>query len=270
MELKKFIATTISEYLNEQQNTQTIENFEDDELILYHGSPYYFDKFTTTKMGSGIGQQNSGWGLYLTTNKDSAKRYGKYIYIVSISKSIELKFIEIHKPIDKKLFIKIFNSITNTNIDIDILDTYIDHKKLEKTLFDILLKIDGNLAYLTLAEMIDINNKDKWFYVGNYTANNDKLKHILDKYMYYKKTSFNDFGFNIGFQLYDIFGENGGGVFYNNLSSFLGSSKKASLFLLNNGIYGLKKSINNIRVDYVIFDKNILKIKQSENNKTYY
>lgn len=270
MEVRKFIATTIREYLNEQQNTQTIENFGDDELILYHGSSYYFDKFKTFKIGSGIGEQDSGWGLYLTTNKDTAKIFGKYIYSVSILKSIEMKIMEEDKPIDKKIFIKFFNSITNINIDIDTLDIYLDYKKLEKTIFDILLKIDGDLEYVNLKDMIDINNKDKWFYVGNYTANNDKLKHILDEYMYYKKTNFNDFGFNIGFENHDIFGNNGWAVFYNNLSSFLGSPKKASLFLLNNGIYGLKKRVTNIRFDYVIFDESILKIKQIENNKNYY
>lgn len=42
----------------------------------YHGSPFAFDRFTTDKMGTGEGSQAFGWGLYFTDMKGLAEYYG--------------------------------------------------------------------------------------------------------------------------------------------------------------------------------------------------
>jgi hypothetical protein len=72
MELRKFIQTTIREYLNEQQS---IKN----KVIAYHGTPHgNFDKFTMKKRGSGAdltGVGDYGKGFYFSPNKEYALSY---------------------------------------------------------------------------------------------------------------------------------------------------------------------------------------------------
>ena len=57
------------------------------QVSAYHGSPYFFDKFTTSKMGTGEGAQAFGWGLYFTDLKEVAEHYRAYL---SKDKSFEL------------------------------------------------------------------------------------------------------------------------------------------------------------------------------------
>jgi hypothetical protein len=86
-DLKKFIATTIHEYLNEQQEIKNNLNnnfkkwFGDSKvvdeqgrpMIVYHGTDNKFDMFKISKYGA------NGPGIYLTTYKDIAKNHGKYL-----------------------------------------------------------------------------------------------------------------------------------------------------------------------------------------------
>jgi hypothetical protein len=157
---------------------------------VFHGSSYYFDKFNTDKIGSGIGQQQDGWGIYLTDDKESSKNYGNYIYETTLFKGKNLDeytFIDINKPVKKDLVEKIIEPF----------------KKL---------------------------------------------------------------GFNVSEILeFDYMGL----LFYKTLSRKLGGDKKASLFLLNNGIDGIKRSFENsegviYRTDYVIFDENAITIENKE------
>lgn len=61
----------------------TLESFEHGEghrdraLTLYHGSPYVFDKFDLSKFGTGDGRSKYGFGLYMTSSKDTAVQYAK-------------------------------------------------------------------------------------------------------------------------------------------------------------------------------------------------
>lgn len=41
----------------------------------YHGAPHEFDKFSTSKIGTGEGNQAFGWGLYFSTLKNIAQYY---------------------------------------------------------------------------------------------------------------------------------------------------------------------------------------------------
>ena len=181
---------------------------------IFHGSPYHFDRFLTSKMGSGIGQQDDGWGLYLTTDKESAKNYGKYIYETTLfkgKKPNEYNFLELKKPVPKDLVKKIVEAVYkyyNKEFDINKFNSYYDYVKNES-----LPKVD-----------------------------------------------FNDFEL--------IRFDYGGYLFYKTLSRTLGGDKKASLFLLDNGIDGLKSSLVeygvNYRTDYVIFDENAITIEKTE------
>lgn len=45
------------------------------EQLGYHGSPYQFDRFTLSHIGSGEGAQAHGWGLYFALNRQIAEAY---------------------------------------------------------------------------------------------------------------------------------------------------------------------------------------------------
>ena len=181
---------------------------------IFHGSPYNFDKFNTSKMGSGIGQQEDGWGIYLTDNKEATKNYGKYIYETTLFKNkslAEYNFIDLKKPVNKNIVTKIVKAV---------------YEKYNKD-FDI---IEFNQYY----------------------------DYIKDKSL--PKVDFNDY------ELVEF--DYAGYLFYKTLSRKLGGDKNASLFLLDNGIDGLKRSFENskgvYRTDYVIFDENAITIENKE------
>lgn len=69
MELRKFIATTIREYLN--------ENMINEKIVAFHGSGVEFDNFSDDFIGSGIGNAGFGYGIYLTNTKQNAKDWAK-------------------------------------------------------------------------------------------------------------------------------------------------------------------------------------------------
>ena len=46
-----------------------------DVIRSYHGSPYQFEKFSTNKIGSGVGAQAYGHGLYFSDNPNVARGY---------------------------------------------------------------------------------------------------------------------------------------------------------------------------------------------------
>ena len=76
MELRKFIATTIREYLNE--NVQQ-------KIIAYHGSNVLFDEFDDTKIGSNSDVNANGnlnndkYGFFFTSDFDEAKSSGNVV-----------------------------------------------------------------------------------------------------------------------------------------------------------------------------------------------
>lgn len=66
MELRKFIATTIREYLNENNITKKI--------IAYHGTRYEFDRFELSYPKGAIGNKR---GVYFTTDLQTATEYAE-------------------------------------------------------------------------------------------------------------------------------------------------------------------------------------------------
>ena len=153
------------------------EDFHDKELVLYHGSPYMFDKFTISKMGSGSGQQIDGWGIYLTNSKQSAEIYGKYIYEITLSKDKDLILIDFNKPIEKDIVYKIIKSVYNHyNKDFDtnkfnIYYNYIKDNSSSKIDFDdyelIQFDYSGFLFYRTLSRILGGDKNASLFLLNN-------------------------------------------------------------------------------------------------------
>ncbi len=75
---EKFVRSAAGDLLGGKEIKESAKNdgsarFQVDDI--YHGSPYSFDKFTTSKMGTGEGAQAFGWGLYFTDVKGIAEGY---------------------------------------------------------------------------------------------------------------------------------------------------------------------------------------------------
>ena len=70
-----------------------------DELELYHGTPHEFDEFDLAYLSTGFGQQSHGYGVYLTTSRETAKAYsqGKNIYTVEVPDGKYLNYDRIGK-----------------------------------------------------------------------------------------------------------------------------------------------------------------------------
>lgn len=92
MELRKFIATTIREYLNEQQTFNNVINdenfkkwFKNSEMvkpdgtpiIFYHGTNKNFDVFDKNMINSSTDAGWLGYGFYFYTDINEARQYGK-------------------------------------------------------------------------------------------------------------------------------------------------------------------------------------------------
>jgi hypothetical protein len=61
----------------------------------FHGSPYLFDKFDSTKVGSGVGKNAFGQGTYFSESQDVAKEY-----LAPKANSAVSNFLYKDKPID--------------------------------------------------------------------------------------------------------------------------------------------------------------------------
>jgi hypothetical protein len=78
MELRKFIATTIREYLNEQ-------NYINENVYkVFHGTNDSFDSFDYDKIGTNTEGAWNGVGFYFSDNKAEASLYGNKIMNVEI------------------------------------------------------------------------------------------------------------------------------------------------------------------------------------------
>ena len=180
MELRKFIATTIHEYLNEQQNVENNIEYIMEEIIAYHRSPKKFYKFNMSNISKGRNRQEYGYGLYLS-NIIPNKEYGDYLYTVKLSK---IFLIDGNKPVEGKIVNKIVEALKEYN------------KKYD--------------------EVIEFS--------------------------------------------YDGF------LFYKTLSRILGGDKNTSLFLSNNGVDGLKRSMTKNWNDYILFNDDSITIEEIKYN----
>jgi hypothetical protein len=240
------IVLDINGFLNEQKSVKG--------LTLYHRSHKKFDNFDLSKINSGSRRQENGWGLYFTDNLNSIKEYGDWLYTVTL---FNPNLMELDNPLGKDLIIKIIASVykhKHMDFDPNEFNSYYKHgkkiKELKQSLWDNLKKIDTDLGSVTLDEITDIKNQDAWFYIGNYT-NNEKIKDIFDELTSLPNVKFNDHGLDFSV----------GRTLYSTLSALLGGDKAASLFLLNIGISGIKKSQSKTSNDYIIFDVNSITIE---------
>ena len=267
----------------------------------FHGSPHRFDRFSTEFMGSGEGNQAFGWGLYFTDLKGIAENYAKIgnrelsfeenellqniLYdndndVEKAKNEIQKRASEIDKynnlPADKyavSLNDKIkngFNPSSNLyNVSLHEGKTPEQYSWLEwdKPLNKKAQKLIDESGILNTEETLTDTEKERvferdneWFINGVYGSKYktqeqalSALRNVLNKPI----LTANQF-----------YGEG----LYKKLSSILGGDKQASLFLLENGIDGIKYPAESISrgatsdnargFNYVVFDENAVTIDE--------
>ena len=248
----------------------------------WHGSPYEFDKFTTEKIGTGEGAQAFGWGLYFTDLKGIAENYAKQLSALNSKILIDGKE-QIMIPDHVLYIVK------------DILEA--NGGDIEKTIEAAKDRMEGYSEYLDFAQSKNSYNKfDKA--IKYLEKNKEKVKLIADRNLYKvslhegkapsdytwlewdkkpNKEQVNDLLSKLtqeqldkGFY-YGLAPDATNGTLYKNLAKALGGDKQASIFLLENGIDGVKYPAESISrgatsdtargFNYVVFDENAVSVK---------
>lgn len=243
---------------------------QDEEVTAYHGSPYSFKKFSTQNIGTGEGAQAFGWGLYFTDLEDVAKTYAeklfpikfpKPIYRIALNRVLEdvtnSKFGSGGKRefFDKKKAIEIINQkpfIQEVkDFLLDVIEKY-DLKELKKNLYKVTLhkgKTPSQYTWLEwdkpmsdkALELFQKFNKEQGIKLSEPTEPIDKNDRMT------------------------------AGQMYKWIADKIGQ-KQASLFLLENGIDGIKYPAESIArgatsdtargFNYVVFDENAVSIEK--------
>jgi hypothetical protein len=67
-------------------------------MSLWHGSPHDFDRFLTTKIGTGEGAQVYGWGLYFSSVQDVAQHYRDMLSTKDMSQKDLRAWVDANRP----------------------------------------------------------------------------------------------------------------------------------------------------------------------------
>ena len=144
MELRKFIATTIREYLKEEQNFNVnIPN------TVYHASNEIFDKFDISKITNIRGDLYGG-GFYFTDNYEYAKDFGSILYECNIKLQNPIDLTNSEKV--KQQLLRLLNDINNiTKYD----DNYIRDSIKHKNFTSAFMKLRKYLSFKDLKKYFD-------------------------------------------------------------------------------------------------------------------
>ena len=105
-------------YIKENLNYQTF----------YHGSPYRFEQFDMTKVGSGDGLNKYGYGLYFSDSIDAATYYAKELSVGKHKHTgfnlyeVKLKQANYYISWDDPVPYHVFDNIIDKLIDLDLTD----------------------------------------------------------------------------------------------------------------------------------------------------
>ena len=127
------------------------------EMIAYHGSKMNFDEFNLAYMGTGVGAQEFGEGIYLTFDKEAAYGYGGTIYTVNIPDENKANYIYYDRPIPSDLFSAIIDNIV-VDITRQYPYEYTDEQSIEglkKELYDIMDPSEGRHLMYNIHRYID-------------------------------------------------------------------------------------------------------------------
>jgi hypothetical protein len=249
----------------------------------YHGTGYEFDKFSAKKIGTGEGAQAFGWGLYFTDVKEIANEYAKKI---SFKNTVDNFLKEIgaegatyrvwneiisYMPEESKgewLMEAIDQNYYDTfrEEEVDQLRKFAEYKiknnnklPVSKNVYSVILhqgKTPDQYTWLEWDKQVDEKTINKI---------ESKVPGFKQRFEGSKATGEGFFGGET--PAIPLTGE----TVYKELSKVLGGDKEASMFLLENGVDGVKYPAESISrgttsdtargFNYVVFDENAVTIK---------
>ena len=155
------------------------------EMIAYHGSKMNFDEFNLAYMGTGVGAQEFGEGIYLTFDKEAAYGYGGTVYTVNIPDENKANYIYYDRPIPSDLFSAIIDGII-ADMTRQYPDEYTDEQSvddLKKELYDIMDPSEGRHLMYNIHRYIDdsivIPKILKSAGVTGFIYNNGKVNNVI-------------------------------------------------------------------------------------------
>jgi len=315
-ELGNADGTTTSKSQIESEVKQMEEMFpiSKSQVEVYHGSPHNFDRFSTEFMGKGEGQQMFGWGLYFTDMISIAENYAKTLggkslkifvgdkeYILNSSNVLYVvknNLIENNGDIDKTIqFAREMIKELNKGARLSFFDELLSGKGrtidkyekaisyLEKNKDKIRVESNKNLYQVSLHKGKSPNQYTwlEWDKPMNEQGFN-RIKESLKEKGYTIQNEEANYRFDLyskkGLLLGRYWKLESGQNLYKNISYALGGDKEASLFLLENGIDGVKYPAESISrgatsdtargFNYVVFDENAVTIEaKSKAQMTY-
>jgi hypothetical protein len=210
---------------------------------LWHGSPHRVDQFSTSKIGSGEGNQHYGWGLYFATAKEVAEYYRDEVYDMDALAAINKKMGDLVREMRKyEKGYRQYSDPRGYELAAEY-DRLMDERaNMQKYLYHVNLPDSEDFLYWN-----DPLDKQSCF---------DKVTDLLHQHGITR----------IGFS---ATGEDA----YNALSKAVGSDKAASLALLDVGVPGIKyldaisRGFGRGTYNYVIFDDQHIKINKVETNR---
>ena len=127
------------------------------EMIAYHGSKMNFDEFNLAYMGTGVGAQEFGEGIYLTFDKEAAYGYGGTVYTVNIPDENKANYIYYDRSIPSDLFSAIIDGII-ADMTRQYPDEYTDEQSvddLRQELYKIMDPSEGRHLMYNIHRYID-------------------------------------------------------------------------------------------------------------------
>lgn len=284
-----FVAWDSNQIKSATDNVGTFDGTNPDirfQTSAWHGSPHVFDKFSTSSIGSGEGAQAFGWGLYFTDLESIAREYANALVGKPnhTGNSTVDWVIDVKKPANKNELLKelerILNekeSVLNNNVLNDnIKDRFKDEIKEIKEGISIVSSKDYNFTFSRNLYSVTLHKGKQ---PSEYTwLEWDKpvptkvIKIVEEKLTEeQKEKGFYTIVKSLGIRQETIYAKNGEDL-YNQLTLAFGSDKAASLFLLENGIDGVKYPAESISrgatsdtargFNYVVFDENAVEIEE--------
>lgn len=127
------------------------------EMTAYHGSKADFDQFSLAYIGSGVGAQEFGEGLYFTLSHEAAYGYGGTIYTVELPDPNGDNYLYYNERVPETTYEKIISGIIEWRTQI-YRDEYEDEasvEELRQELVDVMPPTEGRCIMYNIHRYVD-------------------------------------------------------------------------------------------------------------------
>jgi hypothetical protein len=237
-------------------------------VAAFHGSPYAFDRFSTEAIGTGEGAQAFGWGLYFTDLPSIAEHYAT---AVGQNDSFFANAVD-NSTLSPEAKVLAKGHYFESLDRVQAVQLLLHNKKMsnDKTGFDEAIKFLKNYDPQRNLYKVSLH-KGKQPSEYNWLEWDKKPdKEVVGRLLSKLTQSQRDQGF-----YYGISPDETNGTFYKKLARALRGDRNASIFLLENGIDGIKYPAESVSrgatsdtargSNYVVFDENAVTIEERIN-----